>query len=63
MTQAPLSFDLNQEMLTILGQKLDVEKLVSRLAEAVAGKQGREAEEAAKGVLEEYGKEWGEADP
>lgn len=59
MTQAaPLSFDLNQEMLTILGQRLDIERPVSKLVEALAGKQGSEAEEAARGIFEDYGKEW-----
>jgi hypothetical protein len=59
MTQAvPLSFDLNQEMLDILGQRLDIERPVSKLAEVLAGKQGSEAEEAAKGIFQDYGKEW-----
>jgi hypothetical protein len=59
MTQAaPLSFDLNQEMLDMLGQRLDIQRPVSKLVEILAGKRGAEAEEAARGIFEDYGREW-----
>jgi hypothetical protein len=52
------SFELNPEMLKLLGEEFDVDKMTSRFAETVKGKNPQEIEAVGKDFFEKYGREW-----
>ena len=52
------SFELNPEMLNLLGQEFDVDKLAARFAEAIKGKTESEIETIGKELFESYGRDW-----
>jgi len=52
------SFDLNEEMIALLRQECDPQKVVAKFADAVAGKKATEIDDIAKEVFGEYGREW-----
>ncbi|MGC1404070.1 MAG: hypothetical protein WA974_14215 [Thermodesulfobacteriota bacterium] len=52
------SFELNPEMLNLLGQEFDVDKLAARFAEAIKGKPESEIETIGKELFESYGRDW-----
>lgn len=52
-----LSFVLNSDMMQLLRQEFDVENLVSRFAEAIAGKGKEGIESKGREIFEEYGRE------
>ena len=53
----PLSFELNEEMLGILRQEFDVEKLIDNFAKAINGKNSKEIEEIGKKIFSDYGRD------
>ena len=53
-----LSFELNPDMLRLLRQEFEVQKLADRFAAAISGKKQEEIEAAGKQIFEEYGREW-----
>jgi len=53
-----MSYDLSTELLDAVQKASDVDKLATDIAEAVAGKEGKEAEEAAGSVFSGFGKAW-----
>jgi len=52
------SFELNPDMLNLLKQEFDAQKLADRFAEAISGKKKEQIEAVGKQVFEEYGREW-----
>ena len=52
------SFDLNEEMIALLRQECNPQKVVTKFADAIAGKKGLEIDDIAKEVFGEYGREW-----
>ncbi|MCP4753566.1 MAG: hypothetical protein GY866_21975 [Proteobacteria bacterium] len=52
------SYELNPEMLELLGKEFDVDKVTSEFAEAVKGKSAEEAESAGKDFFEKHGEKW-----
>jgi hypothetical protein len=52
------SFDLNEDMIKTLRQEFDPQKVVDKFARAIAGKTASEAENIARDIFSEYGKEW-----
>jgi len=52
------SFDLNEDMMNLLRQELDPQKVVTKFAEAIAGKDAKEIDKVAKDVFTEYGEQW-----
>jgi hypothetical protein len=52
------SFELNPEMLNLLGQEFDVDKVTTQLAEAIQGKTESEIETIGNDLFENYGREW-----
>ena len=59
MVQArPLSFELNEELLALLGQEFSPKEVVAKFAAAIAGKKGAEVEAAAKSVFGAFGRDW-----
>ncbi|MEW6184924.1 MAG: hypothetical protein AB1585_04190 [Thermodesulfobacteriota bacterium] len=52
------SFELNREMLKLLGDEFDLDKTTSRFAEAVKGKSLSEIETVGKDFFETFGREW-----
>jgi hypothetical protein len=59
-TKRPMSFELNEEMLKLLGDEFGAQVIAAKFAEAVAGKKGAEIEAASKSLFEEYGREFGQ---
>jgi len=54
----PYSFELNEEMLSLLREEFDPPKMVSGFARAIAGKNKKEVADIAKTTFAEYGKAW-----
>jgi hypothetical protein len=52
------SFELNAEMLKLLSDEFDVDKVTSRFAEAIKGKTEAEIETIGKNIFESYGRDW-----
>ena len=52
-----LSYELNQDMLALIRQEFDVEKLVTRFCEAIADKGKQEIEGIGKEIFAEYGRD------
>lgn len=52
------SYELNPEMLKMIGEQFDVDKLTTRFAEAVKGKNVSEIEAVGQDIFETYGREW-----
>ena len=52
------SFELNGDMLRLLREEFDVEKVTSAFADAIKGKTPKEIEAGAKAIFEEYGRNW-----
>ncbi len=52
------SYELNPEMLKLLGEEFDVDKATSRFAEAIKGKSAAEIEAEGKVFFEDYGRKW-----
>ena len=53
----PLSFELSEEMLGILRQEFDVEKLIDNFAKAINGKKGKEIADIGKKIFSDYGRD------
>ena len=54
----PYSFELSAEMLELLRKEFDPPIIITKLAEAVAGKKEAEIDAVAEKILGEYGEEW-----
>lgn len=54
----PYSFDLNEEMIALLRQECDPQKVVTKFADAIAGKKETETGGIARELFGEYGREW-----
>lgn len=54
----PYSFDLNEDMINLLRQGVDPEKVVAEFSKAIEGKQGKEIDKIAKEIFTDYGKNW-----
>lgn len=52
------SYELNPEMLKMIGEQFDVDKVTTKFAEAVKGKSTPEIEAAGKDIFEAYGRDW-----
>jgi len=52
------SFDLDEEMLRLLGEEFEPLKLAESLADAIKDKQGKELEKIGEKVFSEYGRNW-----
>ena len=52
------SYNLDENMLKLLGREFGAEEHVGRFCQAVAGKKKGEIEEIASGIFGEYGREW-----
>lgn len=52
------SYELNLEMLELLGKEFDVDKVTTEFAEAIKGKSIDEAENEGKAFFEKYGEKW-----
>lgn len=52
------SFELNPQMLKLLGDEFDVDKMTSRFAEAIKGRSESEIETIGKSFFETYGRDW-----
>lgn len=52
------SYELNPEMLKLLGEEFDVDKVTTRFAESVKGKSKEEIEAIGKDIFETYGRDW-----
>ncbi|MBW2085157.1 MAG: hypothetical protein JRI54_03905 [Deltaproteobacteria bacterium] len=52
------SFELNPEMLKLLREEFDVDKVTSRFAEAIKGKSPEESEAEGRAIFEAYGRDW-----
>jgi hypothetical protein len=59
MTSKPmLSFELNEEMLTLIAKEFDLRETARRFAKALSGKKGEEAERFGKEFFTPYGVDW-----
>ena len=52
------SYELNPEMMKLLGEEFDVDKITTTFAEAIRGKSKEEIEAAGKDIFEAYGRDW-----
>jgi len=52
------SYELNPDMLKLLREEFDVDKVTSKFAEAIKGKSAGEIEAEGKAIFEEYGRNW-----
>ena len=52
------SYELNPEMIKLLGEEFNVEKTVDRFSEAIKGKSPEDAEAEGKTFFEAHGKTW-----
>ena len=52
------SYELNPEMLKLIGEEFDVDKLTTKFADAVKGKSKEEIETIGKEIFEAYGRDW-----
>jgi len=52
------SYELNPEMLKMIGEQFDVDKVTTKFAEAVKGKNTSEIEAVGKDIFEAYGRDW-----
>ena len=52
------SYELNPEMLKMIGEQFDVDKVTTKFAEAVKGKSSSEIETVGKDIFEAYGRDW-----
>ena len=52
------SFELNPQMLKLLNDEFDVDKMTTRFAEAIKGKSQSEIETIGKKFFEDYGRNW-----
>ncbi len=55
---AKVSFELNEEMLSLIKKDYGVEQIVGKVATVVAGKKPMEAEKAAEDIFTRYGVDW-----
>ena len=51
----PLSFELNEEMLSIINQEFDVDKVITDFTQGIAGKSSREIETICNKIFTNYG--------
>ena len=54
----PYSFDLNEDMIALLRQEYDPQKVVAKFADAIAGKKETEIDDITREVFADYGKNW-----
>jgi hypothetical protein len=54
----PYSFDLNEDMIKLIRDEFGAEGIVSKLADAVKGKEPDEVERIGKEIFEDYGEKW-----
>lgn len=54
----PYSFDLNEDMIKMVKEEFNADIVAGKLAEAIEGKSGDEAEKAASDMFSELGKAW-----
>ncbi|MBW1710705.1 MAG: hypothetical protein JRJ73_12615 [Deltaproteobacteria bacterium] len=52
------SYELNPDMLKLLREEFDVDKVTSKFTEAIKGKSAGEIEAEGKAIFEEYGRNW-----
>ena len=52
------SYELNPEMLKLLGEEFDVDKVTTKFAESVKGKSKDEIEAIGKDIFNAYGRDW-----
>ena len=58
MEPAKASFELNEDMLSLIGKEFSVEQVVERFARAIAGKRSDELESIAQDIFTRYGVDW-----
>ena len=52
------SYELNPEMLKLIGEEFDVDKVTTTFADAIKGKSKEEIEAIGKDIFEAYGRDW-----
>ena len=52
------SYELNPEMLKLIGEEFDADKITTKFANAVKGKSNEEIEAIGKEIFETYGRDW-----
>ena len=52
------SYELNPEMLKLIGEEFDAEKIATKFADAIKGKSKEEIEAIGKEIFETYGRDW-----
>jgi hypothetical protein len=52
------SYELNPEMLKLIGEEFDVDKVTTTFADAIKGKNKEEIEAIGKDIFEAYGRDW-----
>ena len=52
------SYELNPEMIELLGKEFEINKVIGEFAEAIKGKSADEAEAVGKKFFEEFGEKW-----
>lgn len=52
------SYELNPEMIKLLAEEFDVDKVTTKLADAIKGKSKEEIEAIGKDIFEAYGRDW-----
>ena len=55
---SPYSFDLNEDMIKLIGEEFNAEGVVFKFAEATSGKAMSEVEKISKDIFEDYGQNW-----
>ena len=54
----PYSFDLNEDMIQLIRDEFNAETVVTKLADAIKGKDKKDIGKIAKDIFEEYGQNW-----
>ncbi len=54
----PYSFDLHEDMVRLLHEEFNMQKLVERFAHAIAGKDKKEIDRIGKEIFKRYGRDW-----
>ena len=54
----PYSFELNEDMLKLIRDEFDVDKLTTKFADTIASEQTGDIEKIGKEIFENYGKNW-----
>lgn len=58
LSPKPYSFDLNEDMVKLIGEEFGAEGVASKFAEAISGKAAREVAKIGKEIFEDYGENW-----